>query len=115
MADLSEKNRAAARAAMPEIARMKSTNPDSGVRSKVTAVGTSRHFKTGGAVHSDVKQDKALISKMIKSADAKEGKGMACGGKMRMAAGGAAKVRRGFPNTTKAPGRSSTQITTKSK
>lgn len=115
MADLSEKNRAAARAMMPEIARMKPTAPDSGTRSKVTAMGTARKFAKGGPVHSDVKQDKALISKMIKQADVKEGKGMACGGRMKMAAGGAAKVRRNFPMTKPTPKKSSGQITTRSK
>ncbi len=71
MADLSEKHRAAGRAAMPEIARMKPSDPSAGVRSKVTAVGTTRKF--------------------------------ACGGKVKMAAGGAAKQRKGFPMTKSPP------------
>lgn len=73
MADLSEKYRATARAAMPEIANMKPTDPSSGTRSKVTANGTTRKF--------------------------------ACGGKVKMAAGGAAKNRKGFPMTKSPPGK----------
>lgn len=41
--------------------------------------------------HDDAAQDKALISKMIKSSEKKE--------PMKLAAGGVAKLRRGFPMT----------------
>jgi hypothetical protein len=37
-------------------------------------------FAKGGAVHSDVKEDKAMIKKMVKPAALKGGK--ACGGKV---------------------------------
>lgn len=55
------------------------------------------------ASHKDVKQDKAMVKKMVKK-DAL--KGMKCGGKVqKMAAGGAAKVRKGFPMTKGKPGK----------
>lgn len=64
-----------------------------------------QHFKKGGAVkHDDVAQDKKLIRQMIKQEDRKEKPGFACGGKVKMAAGGVAKIRHNQATPAGAPG-----------
>ena len=47
-------------------------------------------------IHKDIKEDKAMVKKMVKKSALK----MKSGGKAKcMAAGGAAKQRKGFPKT----------------
>ena len=104
MRDMGDGQRAKARALMPEVARIvKPTQPAMGPRAVVTAPGTVRNYKKGGAVHSDVKQDKAMIRGMVKPSALKKAHGGAAtaramsygsdaGTKVeRMASGGAGK------------------------
>jgi len=76
MKDLGAGQRASARALMPEVAQIvKPTAPAMGPRSMVTAPGTVRNYAKGGAVHSDVKQDKAMVRGMVKPSALKKAGG----------------------------------------
>jgi hypothetical protein len=76
MKDLGAGQRAKARALMPEVAQIvKPTAPAMGPRSMVTAPGTVRNFAKGGAVHSDAKQDKAMVRGMVKPSALKKAGG----------------------------------------
>lgn len=76
MKDLGAEQRAKARALMPEVAKLvRPTAPAAGPRAVVTAPGTVRNFRNGGAVHSDVKQDKAMVRQMVKPSALKKAGG----------------------------------------
>lgn len=76
MRDMGDGQRAKARALMPEVARIvKPVQPAMGPRAMVTAPGTTRNFKNGGAAHSDVKQDKAMVRQMVKPTALKKADG----------------------------------------
>lgn len=78
MKDSSDSQRAKARAMMPEVAKIvKPTQPAMGPRAVVTAPGTMRNYKNGGGVHSDVKQDKAMVKSMVKPSALKANGGAA--------------------------------------
>lgn len=113
MKDLGAGQRASARALMPEVAKIvRPTEPSMGPRAMVTAPGTVRNFKNGGSVHSDVKQDKAMVKQMVKSSALKKANGGAAraranaygsdaGTKVeRMASGGAASRAHAKPGTS---------------
>ena len=56
----------------------------------------SKHFKRGGRAHGDEKEDKALISKMLKKHDDMKAPGHKAGGRVdKFARGGAAKGKKG--------------------